>query len=139
MDDACNSSPISEVGKWRSPVLLIHGDDDRNVMFGQSIDLAESWMPIAYLLRSPGPSGRSAWISALCILAGGLPSWRPVFLTRIYSENGSYDPYCILLFGIYFGHRSGYHLLFRNSFNQSATDVLFRLMRAYVVAAYYVS
>ena len=40
MDDAYNSSPISEVGKWRSPVLLIHGDDDRNVMFGQSIDLA---------------------------------------------------------------------------------------------------
>jgi len=40
MDDAYNSSPISEVGTWRSPVLLIHGDDDRNVMFGQSIDLA---------------------------------------------------------------------------------------------------
>ena len=40
MDDAYAFSPISEVGKWRSPVLIIHGDDDRNVMFGQSIDLA---------------------------------------------------------------------------------------------------
>ncbi|MCB0684919.1 MAG: S9 family peptidase [Saprospiraceae bacterium] len=41
MDRAFQSSPASEVEGWRSPVLLIHGDDDRNVMFGQSIDLAE--------------------------------------------------------------------------------------------------
>ena len=27
---------------WRSPVLLIHGDDDRNVPFGQSVDLAQA-------------------------------------------------------------------------------------------------
>ena len=26
---------------WRSPVLLIHGDDDRNVPFSESVDLAE--------------------------------------------------------------------------------------------------
>jgi dipeptidyl aminopeptidase/acylaminoacyl peptidase len=25
---------------WASPVLLIHGDDDRNVNFSQTIDLA---------------------------------------------------------------------------------------------------
>jgi dipeptidyl aminopeptidase/acylaminoacyl peptidase len=24
---------------WRSPVLVIHGDDDRNVRFSQSVDL----------------------------------------------------------------------------------------------------
>src|SRR2546430_4133651 len=30
---ARESSPISSVDKWRSPVLLIHGDDDRNVEF----------------------------------------------------------------------------------------------------------
>jgi len=27
------------VASWRSPVLLIHGDDDRNVRFSQSTDL----------------------------------------------------------------------------------------------------
>ncbi|HEV8380864.1 MAG TPA: prolyl oligopeptidase family serine peptidase [Gemmatimonadales bacterium] len=33
------SSPVSAVASWRSPVLLIHGDDDRNVRFSQSTDL----------------------------------------------------------------------------------------------------
>jgi dipeptidyl aminopeptidase/acylaminoacyl peptidase len=33
------SSPISAVATWKSPVLLIHGDDDRTVDFRQSIDL----------------------------------------------------------------------------------------------------
>jgi dipeptidyl aminopeptidase/acylaminoacyl peptidase len=39
MDKAYHSSPISELQFWSSPVLIITGDDDRNVMFGQSIDL----------------------------------------------------------------------------------------------------
>ena len=30
------------VDGWRSPVLLIHGDDDRNVDFGQSVMLVEA-------------------------------------------------------------------------------------------------
>jgi len=34
------SSPMSALAGWRSPVLLIHGDDDRNVEVGQSIELA---------------------------------------------------------------------------------------------------
>jgi dipeptidyl aminopeptidase/acylaminoacyl peptidase len=33
------SSPLSSVDKWKSPVLLIHGDDDRNVAFNQTIEL----------------------------------------------------------------------------------------------------
>lgn len=33
------SSPISAVDKWKSPVLLIHGDDDRNVQFNQTVEL----------------------------------------------------------------------------------------------------
>jgi N-acyl-D-amino-acid deacylase len=37
---ALESSPIGSVEKWRSPVLLIHGDDDRNVAFAQTVDLA---------------------------------------------------------------------------------------------------
>jgi dipeptidyl aminopeptidase/acylaminoacyl peptidase len=38
---AKESSPVSSVEKWRSPVLLIHGDDDRNVDFSQTVDLAQ--------------------------------------------------------------------------------------------------
>jgi len=37
---AWRSSPVSSVDSWRSPVLLIHGDDDRNVAFSQTVDLA---------------------------------------------------------------------------------------------------
>jgi len=36
---AWQSSPIAYMSTWKSPVLIIHGDDDRNVAFGQSIDL----------------------------------------------------------------------------------------------------
>ena len=36
---AWRSSPVSSVDKWKSPVLLIHGDDDRNVRFGSTVDL----------------------------------------------------------------------------------------------------
>jgi len=34
------ASPIGSVGQWRSPVLLVQGDDDRNVQFQQTVDLA---------------------------------------------------------------------------------------------------
>jgi dipeptidyl aminopeptidase/acylaminoacyl peptidase len=36
---AFRSSPVSYVSSWKSPVLLIHGDDDRNVRFSQTVDL----------------------------------------------------------------------------------------------------
>jgi dipeptidyl aminopeptidase/acylaminoacyl peptidase len=36
---AFESSPLASVDTWRSPVLLIHGDDDRNVSFIESINL----------------------------------------------------------------------------------------------------
>jgi dipeptidyl aminopeptidase/acylaminoacyl peptidase len=39
---ALESSPIAYVKDWRSPVLLIHGDDDRNVQFSQTVQLAEA-------------------------------------------------------------------------------------------------
>jgi dipeptidyl aminopeptidase/acylaminoacyl peptidase len=41
MNLAYQSSPVADLSKWRAPVLLIHGDDDRNVMFEQTIDLAQ--------------------------------------------------------------------------------------------------
>ena len=34
------ASPLASIDSWRSPVLLIHGDDDRNVAFSQSLLLA---------------------------------------------------------------------------------------------------
>jgi dipeptidyl aminopeptidase/acylaminoacyl peptidase len=37
---AWTSSPVAWVDAWRSPVLLIQGDDDRNVDFHQTVDLA---------------------------------------------------------------------------------------------------
>jgi dipeptidyl aminopeptidase/acylaminoacyl peptidase len=37
---AYESSPIASMDTWKSPVLLIQGDDDRNVHFSQTIDLA---------------------------------------------------------------------------------------------------
>jgi dipeptidyl aminopeptidase/acylaminoacyl peptidase len=35
------SSPMAYESTWRSPVLLIQGDDDRNVAFSQTVQLAE--------------------------------------------------------------------------------------------------
>jgi dipeptidyl aminopeptidase/acylaminoacyl peptidase len=39
---ALESSPMASVWTWRSPVLLIHGDDDRNVNFSETITLANA-------------------------------------------------------------------------------------------------
>jgi dipeptidyl aminopeptidase/acylaminoacyl peptidase len=36
---AHDSSPVTAVNTWKSPVLFIHGDDDRNVYFTQTVDL----------------------------------------------------------------------------------------------------
>ncbi|MBW3536032.1 MAG: prolyl oligopeptidase family serine peptidase, partial [Gemmatimonadetes bacterium] len=41
------ASSISEIENWTSPVLLIHGDDDRNVEFSQTVGLVQ-------LLRAHG-------------------------------------------------------------------------------------
>ncbi len=38
---AWESSPDSAIATWKSPVLLIQGDDDRNVEFAQMVDLVE--------------------------------------------------------------------------------------------------
>jgi dipeptidyl aminopeptidase/acylaminoacyl peptidase len=40
-DLAFKSSAVASVANWRSPVLFIHGDDDRNVPFQQTTDLVE--------------------------------------------------------------------------------------------------
>ncbi|MEP7064999.1 MAG: prolyl oligopeptidase family serine peptidase [Gemmatimonadota bacterium] len=40
LDVAWRSSPVASMATWRSPVLLIQGDDDRNVHFHETVDLA---------------------------------------------------------------------------------------------------
>jgi dipeptidyl aminopeptidase/acylaminoacyl peptidase len=37
---AFESSPIADLSRWKAPVLLTQGDDDRNVPFQQTVDLA---------------------------------------------------------------------------------------------------
>jgi dipeptidyl aminopeptidase/acylaminoacyl peptidase len=39
LDVAWQSSPVASMSTWKSPVLVIHGDDDRNVRFSQTTDL----------------------------------------------------------------------------------------------------
>ncbi len=39
---AWESSPLASISTWHSPVLLIHGDDDRNVPFSETVDLVEA-------------------------------------------------------------------------------------------------
>jgi dipeptidyl aminopeptidase/acylaminoacyl peptidase len=39
---AFESSPLAGIHTWRSPVLLIHGDDDRNVPFHQTVALVQA-------------------------------------------------------------------------------------------------
>jgi dipeptidyl aminopeptidase/acylaminoacyl peptidase len=38
---AFQSSAISSIDKWKSPVFLVHGDDDRNVAFSQTVGLVQ--------------------------------------------------------------------------------------------------
>lgn len=51
---AYQSSPVAAVGSWRSPVLFIHGDDDRSVPFDQTTDLVsrlrEAGVPVETLI-----------------------------------------------------------------------------------------
>jgi dipeptidyl aminopeptidase/acylaminoacyl peptidase len=39
---AYTSSSVSEVDNWTSPVLLVHGDDDRNVAFSETVGLVQA-------------------------------------------------------------------------------------------------
>jgi dipeptidyl aminopeptidase/acylaminoacyl peptidase len=40
-DVSYKSSAISEIDNWKSPVLLVQGDDDRNVNFAQMVGLVQ--------------------------------------------------------------------------------------------------
>ncbi|HLZ76707.1 S9 family peptidase [Phenylobacterium sp.] len=40
LETAFKASPDADIASWTSPVLLVQGDDDRNVHFAETIDLA---------------------------------------------------------------------------------------------------
>jgi len=41
---AHSSSPVTAVETWKSPVLFIHADDDRNVIFSQTWILLQGYV-----------------------------------------------------------------------------------------------
>jgi Prolyl oligopeptidase family len=47
------SSPVASIANWHSPVLLIHGDDDRNVPSQQTTDLVEKLRPKNVAFEEP--------------------------------------------------------------------------------------
>jgi len=54
------SSPVADVKTWKSPVLFIHGDDDRNVAFSQTVNLvqklrAKGDVPIELIVKPDEP------------------------------------------------------------------------------------
>ena len=71
MKVAWQSSPVAFVKTWRSPVLLIQGDDDRNVYFHEMIDLVnrlqEQHVPYEQLVLPNEIHGflrHSSWLTA---------------------------------------------------------------------------
>ncbi|MEJ7560312.1 MAG: prolyl oligopeptidase family serine peptidase [Pedobacter sp.] len=46
------SSPITYLDSWKSPVLLIHADDDRNVNFSQTVDLVKRFQEKGFSFES---------------------------------------------------------------------------------------
>jgi dipeptidyl aminopeptidase/acylaminoacyl peptidase len=68
---AFRASPLSDMSGWRSPVLLIQGDDDHNVPFEQTVRLAEALrkqgVPFEQLVFPDEVHGfllRSTWLRA---------------------------------------------------------------------------
>lgn len=64
---AFESSPNASVAQWKSPVLLIQGDDDRSVPFSQTVDLAqrlrENHVPVELLVFPDEIHGFLMWKS----------------------------------------------------------------------------
>jgi dipeptidyl aminopeptidase/acylaminoacyl peptidase len=87
MEIAWNSSPDSQLDGWKSPVLLIQGDDDRNVRFQQTVDLArrleERNLPVEELVLPNEIHGflrHASWVRADEATAS--------FLSRTLGVNG---------------------------------------------------
>ena len=69
---AFDSSPDAAVATWKSPVLLIQGDDDRNVPFGQTVDLVQRLREQHVQVRGADFSGRNTRVPDVEELVQGL-------------------------------------------------------------------
>ena len=58
------SSAIGAIDDWKSPVLLVHGDDDRNVAFQQTTGLVQLLRARERLLRADRVPRRHARVDA---------------------------------------------------------------------------
>lgn len=65
------SSPVSAMNTWKSPVLIIHADDDRNVRFNQSTDLVnrleEKGIPYQTLMIVDDTHHWMKWTNAVTV------------------------------------------------------------------------
>jgi acetyl esterase/lipase len=87
---AFESSPMASVKTWKSPVLLIHGDDDRNVDFGQTVRLVEALRRPGDGIRATHLSGRRARFPAGRALAESDARRRRFLRPQINAEEVSY-------------------------------------------------
>jgi dipeptidyl aminopeptidase/acylaminoacyl peptidase len=85
---AYQSSPVAALGSWRSPVLFIHGDDDRSVPFNQTTDLVsrlrEAGVPVDTLIFPDEEHGflrYASWLQAYTATAD--------FLVRTLGTRGT--------------------------------------------------
>ncbi|HVS03890.1 MAG TPA: prolyl oligopeptidase family serine peptidase [Thermoanaerobaculia bacterium] len=82
MEQAFQSSPLAHLTYWTSPILLIHGDDDRNVLFQQSTDLVqrlrEKGVPVEVLVFPDEVHGflrHQSWLRAFHVAAEFFDRW----------------------------------------------------------------
>jgi dipeptidyl aminopeptidase/acylaminoacyl peptidase len=73
---ARRSSPVADLSLWTSPILLVHGDDDRNVDFIQTTDLVqrlrEDDVPVELLVFPDEVHGflrHASWLAAYAAAA----------------------------------------------------------------------
>src|SRR5437667_2052791 len=79
---AFKSSPVASVATWRSPVLFIHGDDDRNVPFEETTDLIQRAASAGRAARGDRLSRRDPRSAAVAELDRRLPRHRGVLRAR---------------------------------------------------------
>jgi dipeptidyl aminopeptidase/acylaminoacyl peptidase len=79
---AFQASPLAHVDRWEDPVLLIHGDDDRNVRFSETVtlvrELRQRGVPHEVLVFPDEVHGfllHRSWIAAYQATAAWFDRW----------------------------------------------------------------
>ena len=68
MEVAWEASPDAQIDNWKSPVLLIQGDDDRNVRFQADRGSCAAARGAQCSFRRTGPAQRDSRLPAPCLL-----------------------------------------------------------------------